>query len=157
MLRLHQPLGPEPAGFVVGPMTVAQQAPARAGAYVGARLQPAAVAALLRTRPDALADGRVGLEAWWPDWPALVEAMARDGDAGGVARMLARLQRSLAAAPPLVIARSSHAGAAARPRCPTSPRWRAGRSRQHLTRRFREPASGSRPSPSFVSRDCSGW
>ncbi|MBX7083548.1 MAG: AraC family transcriptional regulator [Nannocystaceae bacterium] len=132
-------LGPEPVGFVVGPMTRAQSVAPRAGAYVGVRLQPAAAAALLRERADALVDARVELDAWWRDWPALVEAMARDAD-GGVARMLARVRTSVASAPPLD---REIAHAVARLREPGAPdvaelARELGRSRQHLTRRFRE-------------------
>jgi AraC-like DNA-binding protein len=132
-------LGDAPRAEVVGTMTTALLVQPDARRIVAVRMRAGAAASVLGQPIDELTDRRVALDPWWPDWPALHEALAATADAREqVALLAARMARALADAPP-IDREVEHA--ALRLASDDPPRIaelarELGRSRQHLARRF---------------------
>lgn len=132
-------LGDEPRAAVVGTMTTALLVPAGARRIVAVRMRAGAATRVLGQPVDELTDRHVDLDAWWPDWPALHDALSAATDVREqLAILSARLSRALVDAPP-IDREVEHA--VTRLTSADPPRIAAlahelGRSRQHLARRF---------------------
>ena len=132
-------LGDEPRAEVVGTMTTALLVPPGARRIVAVRMRAGAATSVLGQPVDALTDRHVVLDAWWPDWPALHDALSAATDSREqIAILAARLGRALVDAPPIdrEVEHAATRLTSADPPSIAALAQELGRSRQHLARRL---------------------